>query len=213
MIFSGLSYGLYLVANFTHQREEQFLWCIEGALSAGVDLVQLRAKRLNDEAFFILAQKVQILCEQFKKPFIVNDHAYIAKLLGAGLHLGEDDMSVSEARSLLGTKASIGQSVSLKHSDWPFLCTLADYISASPVFYTPTKPDGIYPCGLAGLNNLITKHILPIFAIGGIHEHNMHEVLDTGCRFVAVVSAIMNATDPFTETSKLRKILDERYGV
>ena len=208
MIFNALPYGLYLVANFVDQNQEKFLWCIKEALSAGVDIVQLRAKNLNQEDFYILAQKIKIICMQFDKPFIINDHVYIAKKLNCGVHLGSSDMPLKEARCLLGDKALIGSSLSIGSDQSCY----ADYLAASPIFYTPTKPDAVYPCGIRGLRELIMNSAQPIVAIGGIHEHNIKEILATGCRFIAVVSAVMNASDPFSQSSKLRKILRAHYG-
>lgn len=207
MIFKALPYGLYLVADFVDHHEEQFFWRIRESLRAGVDMVQLRAKKLDDENFYLLAKKIQTICVQFSKPFIVNDRVHIAKKLEVGVHLGSDDMPVREARLLLGSKALIGSSISLRND-----CAYADYLAASPVFYTPTKADAIYPCGIKGLRELVMRSRQPIVAIGGIQEHNMHQILATGCRFIAVVSAIMSALDPFSQTSKLRKILGVHYG-
>lgn len=204
--------GLYLVANFTGQPKTQFLWKIEEALKGGVSVVQFRAKNMDDREFLYLAEQVQLICQDHGRPLIINDNVMAAKTLDAsGVHLGAGDMAIPHARSIMGQYAIIGASIACNQRLTPELDE-ADYLAASPVFPTRTKRDLGGPFGLAGLSALISAQAKPVVAIGGISEKNIREVLNTGCRSIAMVSAIMEAGSPQVSASELKKLMDSGHG-
>jgi thiamine-phosphate pyrophosphorylase len=160
------------------------------ALDAGCALLQLRAKRLDDRALVTLAMELRNACKARGARFVVNDRADIAKLVGAdGLHLGQNDLPVVDARRVVG-QMQIG--VSTHDLDQARQAELdgADLIAFGPVFSTQTKenPDPIV--GLRALAEVCRIVTRPGVAIGGITPENAKEALDAGAAYVAVISAL-----------------------
>jgi thiamine-phosphate pyrophosphorylase len=208
----GLISGLYLVANFYDDPEDVFLSKIKDALEGGVDMVQLRAKALNEQSFLKLALSVKRLCEEKQKLLIINDNVTVALRASAdGVHLGHADLAIHKARDVLGKQAIIGRSVACNE---PLTRELesADYLAASPVLSSRTKPDAGYPFGLDGLRKLLLHAKLPVVAIGGITTENARSILETGCRSLAVVSAIMESTSPNLCAREFKRIMGEYHA-
>lgn len=167
----------------------------EKLIAGGVDVVQLRAKKLPADAFLALAQKLAPIFRSAGIPFILNDHPELVQAAGAdGAHVGQDDISVAQARRLAGAGAIIGKST---HSTAQALAGMqeADYIGFGPLFPTPTKPD-YTAIGLAEIAQVQQVSPVPVFCIGGIKLENLTPVLDAGARRVVIVSGILNAPDP-----------------
>ena len=142
--------------------------------------------------------------------FLINDRVDLALAADAdGVHLGQDDLPVSEARKITPEGFIIGLSTHSPDQGKAGIATGTDYLGIGPVFPTPTKPD-YKPAGLEYVSwakdNL--KNI-PYFAIGGIDESNINKVTDAGAKRVAVVRAIMNSYNPELITKKLKKQLLE----
>ena len=126
---------------------------------------------------------------------IINDRPDIAAVVQAdGVHLGQEDMEISDARRLLGWEAIIGRSTHSIAQAHRAVAEGADYIGVGPVFATTTKT--VEPVGPAYVKAVAEEIDLPGFAIGGITADNIRTVLEAGGRRVAVVSAIMDAKDP-----------------
>lgn len=160
------------------------------ALNAGSAMVQLRAKRLDDVAFLEIAKRVRSACAHAKVPFVVNDRADIARLVGAdGLHLGQDDLCVEDARRVVGDM-QIGVSTHTLEQASNADAEGADLIAFGPIFETQTKenPDPIV--GLRTLETVCQAVSRPVVAIGGITPENAGETLQAGARYVAVISAL-----------------------
>lgn len=179
---------------------------------AGVDVVQLREKEMEAGPMLRAAQGLTILCRSVGVPFFVNDRPDVARIAGAaGVHLGQDDLPVPAARSI-APGALVGWST---HSEAQIDDVLGwehppDYVAVGPVYETPTKPGR--PATGAGLLRYAAATIppeLPWFAIGGIDESNLPEVLDAGARRIVVVRAIADAADPAEAAARLRAALDE----
>lgn len=188
--------------------DKTFLPIIEKSIEGGIDIIQLREKNENEKKILELAKEIKKLISGTDILFIINDRIDIALACGSdGVHLGQDDMPIEEARKITPEGFIIGLST---HSpDQALHATLLqpDYIGIGPVFPTPTKPD-YKPAGLEYVR-WANKHVkqIPWFAIGGINESNMGEVIDSGATKIAIVRAIMNAKDPLKTTSKLKTIL------
>ena len=160
------------------------------ALNAGSAMVQLRAKRLDDVAFLEIAKRVRSACAHAKVPFVVNDRADIARLVGAdGLHLGQDDLCVEDARRVVGDM-QIGVSTHTLEQASNADAEGADLIAFGPIFEWQTKenPDPIV--GLRTLETVCQAVSRPVVAIGGITPENAGETLQAGARYVAVISAL-----------------------
>jgi thiamine-phosphate pyrophosphorylase len=130
-----------------------------------------------------------------KSIFIINDYIDIAKILDAdGIHLGQDDISIGIARKILGKGKIIGISCHNLEQALRAQEKGADYISIGPVFPTSTKPNA-KPISLRLIKKISRKIKIPFFAIGGINENNIIEVLSRGAKRVAVCRAVCQAKD------------------
>ncbi len=160
------------------------------ALSIGCVALQLRAKNLDDQPLLALAKGLHAASKQANVPFIVNDRPDIAVLIGAeGVHLGQDDMRIAEARQIVG-KIDIGVSTHNLQQALEAERGGADRIAFGPVFETATKenPDPIV--GLKELEKVCRAVSRPVVAIGGITPENADRVLAHGAAQVAVISAL-----------------------
>jgi thiamine-phosphate pyrophosphorylase len=181
---------------------------LPAALRGGVDMVQLRDKRADDEAILRSAARFRSLCDQHDALFWLNDRPDLALAAGAdGVHVGQEDMPVAEVRAQVGDKLLIGLST---HSPAQFDAALgseADQLSVGPVWETPTK-EGRPAAGLSYVR-YAAEHggERPWFAIGGITRQNVGEVVAAGARRIVVVRAVRDAADPEAAAAALRAAL------
>ena len=197
---------LYLIADFKYY-DENFLKKVEEAIKGGVTAVQVRCVEGGDRKFLHIAREVQKITQDHDVLFFINNRADIAFILDAdGLHLGQEDLPVEEARRIVGNKI-IGISVGNEYELDYALKTDADYLSFGSVFVTPTKEDAGEPIGAEGLRKLVKlSDDRPKIAIGGITLENIKEVMDAGVDGIAVSSALMLARNPFDVVKKFREI-------
>jgi thiamine-phosphate pyrophosphorylase len=171
-------------------------WTIAEAAAGGAAMFQLREKDLNDRALLELARKVRLWTRKARTLFIVNDRPDIARLADAdGVHLGQDDMSLKDARRVLGPKRLIGRSTHSLDQARAAVLDGASYIGVGPTFASETKKfDSL--AGLEFIETVAKETSLPAFAIGGINCTNVGKVVAVGARRVAVSDAIAHADDP-----------------
>ncbi|RIH88686.1 thiamine phosphate synthase [Calidithermus roseus] len=201
---------LYLVVSpRPGQPEAELLGRLEAALDGGVELLQLRAKGLEAQAILALGEKLRALCERYGAPLVINDRPDLATVLEAdGVHLGQGDLSVAQARRFFA--GWIGRST---HEPEQALREQAElegiegYVSVGPVWETPTKP-GRTATGLAYVRWAAQNLRVPWFAIGGIDERTLPRVLEAGAQRVAVVRAILDAPHPEQVAAGMRRWLD-----
>jgi len=172
-------------------------------LEAGARILQFRHKGFFSRELFEEAQEVAGLCRQAGAVFVINDRADIARLLHAALHVGQEDLSPSDARLVVGAEAVIGFST---HNEAQLLAAAAepaDYLALGPIFGTMTKlnPDPVL--GAEELRRLRPLTERPLVAIGGITRANAGAVLDAGADAVAVVG------DLFPEDGNIRARAEE----
>lgn len=195
---------LYLVADPDHTRVE-FLPAVESALANGVTAVQLRGKDLLDLDHLTLATHLASLCRAYGALFLVNDRLDIALASGAdGVHLGVSDLPVGVARRIGGPGAVIGFSPETDEQAATGAGSGANYLGVGPIFGTRSKADAGQAIGLETLRRRVDLAGIPVIGIGGISSVNARLVLGTGAVGVAVVSAILQASDPGAATSALR---------
>jgi thiamine-phosphate pyrophosphorylase len=177
------------------------------ALAGGVDLFQLRDKHATDEEILAAAAIARELCARAGALFFVNDRPDLAAAAGAdGVHVGQDDGSVADARAIVGPDALVGQST---HSPAELdAATEADLIGVGPVHATPTK-EGRTPAGIELVRYAAAHARQPWFAIGGMDAQTIPEALAAGARRVAVVRAIADAADPRAAATALVAQLDD----
>lgn len=177
-------------------------------LAGGARLLQLRAKGMHAVDHLELARKIGAECRRYDAIFIVNDRADIAMLADAdGLHLGQDDMPIDEARKMIGTGKLIGISTHGPKEAREAVMAGADYIGYGPVFKTGTKKDADAVKGLEGLRAVRSEVSLPVVAIGGINDGNILSIFDAGANAAAVISALAGASDIKQATCNMLNLL------
>ncbi|MEO6054464.1 MAG: thiamine phosphate synthase [Chthoniobacterales bacterium] len=159
----------------------------------GVDILQLRAKKLSPDVIETLGRRIHALSSQAGIPLIINDHPEIAgKLCTEGAHIGQDDGPLAEARKKAHSSCWIGRSTHSLDQAVAAMEEGADYIGFGPLFATPTKPD-YTAIGLEKIRDLHERITLPIFCIGGIKRGNLPAIVAAGAKRVVIVSGILQA--------------------
>ncbi|PZD74201.1 Thiamine-phosphate synthase [Acaryochloris thomasi RCC1774] len=192
---------LYLVTS----PSETLVATVKAALKGGLKLVQHRDKDSSDSERLHTAHQLCQLCHQHDALFIVNDRVDIALAVNAdGVHLGQQDVPMALARQILGPEKVVGRSTTNVDEMERAIKEKADYIGVGPIFATPTKV-GKAPVGLDYIQYVSQNSPMPWYAIGGIDEQNLTEVLAAGAEKAAVVRAIMQDPNPTEITQRLLK--------
>ena len=208
-----VDYSLYLVTDRALARGRALADIVRAAVSGGVTCVQVREKDVGTRKFIAEARAVQAALRGTGVPLIVNDRVDVALAIGAdGVHLGQRDMALADARRLGPPGWIVGVSAESVEDAVRAERDGADYVGVSPVFATPTKADHAAPLGLAGLRAIRSATKLPLVAIGGIHAGNAREVVRAGADGLAVVSAIVAVDDPRAAAEILRREIAAAKG-
>lgn len=200
---------LYAVTDRAWIGKQSLYEQVESALKGGVTCVQLREKKLDDEAFFNEAIEICALCKRYGIPFFINDNIEVAvKCHADGVHVGQDDMEVSEVRKIVGDDMIIGVSAHSVEEAVKAVKNGADCLGVGAVFATSTKTDA---CVLSKetLRDICAAVDVPVVAIGGIGKSNISLLSGTGVDGVAIVSAIFGAEDIESECRELRKLSED----
>jgi thiamine-phosphate pyrophosphorylase len=178
-------------------------------ITGGVDILQLRAKNVPAAELQLLGRELQLLVSDAGVPLIINDYPELARDCGAaGVHVGQDDLSVAEARQIVGRSCIIGKSTHSLRQAQNAARAGADYIGFGPLFATPTKPD-YTPIGVEEIRTVHEQNQqLPIFCIGGIKLANLPRVVAAGARRVVIVSELLQAPDIPRYIRSVRELLD-----
>lgn len=185
---------------------------LDAALRGGAEMIQLREKVLDGEELVEAARPFRAAADARGALFILNDRPdLVAATAADGVHVGQDDMPVAEARRIAGPDALVGLST---HSEEQVRAACAaeggerpDQISVGPVWETPTK-EGRPAAGLEPIRFAGREATLPWFAIGGIDESNVAEVVAAGAKRAVILRAIRDAADPEAAARALRAALD-----
>lgn len=206
-----INLSLYLVTDRKLIGNKSLENVIIAAVKGGVSAVQLREKDCTTREFIEIARKIKNLLYNYNIPLIINDRLDVAMIVKAdGVHLGQTDASYSDARSLMGYESIIGISVENMDQVYEAISTDVDYISISPLFLTPTKPEADKEWGIEGLQKVRKLTSKYIVAIGGINESNAESAIAAGADGLAVVSAICSSRDPEDAARKLRTIINQK---
>lgn len=179
--------------------------------AGGADCVQLRDKKMSYEELIAAAEEICRIRDKFNRLFFVNDNIDAAIDSGAdGVHLGQDDMPVCEAREISPKNFLIGVSVGNLSEALHAQNSGADYIALSPTFDTGSKADAGPGNGIEELKRICENVCIPVIGIGGINIHNIHEVIHAGASGCAVISAVVAQGDIREAASELKSnIMDE----
>lgn len=207
----AIDWSLYLVADAGYAEGRDLPALVEAAVRGGATVVQLRAKDLPARAFAALAVETARRLAPTGVPLLVNDRVDIALACGAaGVHLGQDDLAVPDARRMLGPGAVIGVSVNTPEEARRAAAEGADYVGAGPAFATSTKDTPLAVLGPDGIARIRRTVGIPVVAIGGITAANAASLAAAGADGVAVVSAILGTPDPEAAAADIARAFGRR---
>jgi thiamine-phosphate pyrophosphorylase len=190
--------SLYLVTDAALCLDVGLEKTVEAAVKGGVTIVQLRDKHASDEQMIAQANRLKTILAGTGVPLIINDRLQVALECQAdGLHIGQSDAAVQEARRVLGVHAIIGLSINTLAQLQAAPAELIDYVGIGPVFATVSKQDHAQPIGFGGLAALVDACPLPSVAIGGLKVEHASHVQRAGANGLAVISAICGQPDPY----------------
>lgn len=200
---------LYAVTDRSWTGEKSLYEQVEQTLKGGTTIVQLREKELSYEDFLQEGKEIQKLCKEYDVPFVINDNVELAKELDAdGVHIGQDDMEISDARKIIGNDKILGVSVQTVEDAIFAEKEGADYLGVGAVFSTSTKLDAV-DVSYEMLKNICEAVKIPVVAIGGINKNNILDLQNSGICGVAVVSAIFAEENIFEATKNLVKLTEQ----
>ena len=178
---------------------------VEDTLKGGATFIQLREKELDFDDFVKEARAIKTLTDAYKIPFVINDAVEVALAVDAdGVHVGQDDMAAGELRKRIGDKI-IGVSADTVELALKAEADGADYIGVGAIYATATKTDAEVVAfeTIAAICQAVS---IPVVAIGGLNETNIHTLAGTGVDGVALVSAIFAKADIISATQELRSL-------
>ncbi|ERS91088.1 thiamine phosphate synthase [Halomonas sp. PBN3] len=192
-----LDLSLYLITDPALCAGHGLVETVVAAVRGGATVVQLRDKHAADGELIDQARRLKAALAGSGVPLIINDRLAVAVESGAdGLHIGQDDGEVAEARAVLGEQAILGLSVQTLEQLARIDAERLDYLGLGPVFATPSKHDHAEPLGFAGLATLAAASPLPGVAIGGLKAEHVAATRQAGAQGLAVISAICGMPDP-----------------
>lgn len=182
---------------------------VEEALKGGVTCVQLREKNLDEDSFLKEAIELKAICHRYHVPLLINDNIKIAVQSDAdGVHLGQKDMPVQEARKILGENKIIGITAKTVEQALNAQNHGADYLGSGAMFATSTKTD-TYQIDYEIFKAICQAVEIPVVAIGGITEENILQIAGLGMDGIALVSAIFSAENIQQTCQKLRRLSEQ----
>lgn len=201
--------GLYAIVDPSHLGTHTALDLTAKILTGGCAILQLRAKDLPDRDRLVLGRSMRALCHQHGVAFVMNDRLDLAQLAEAdGVHLGQDDVPLLEARRLapsmwIGVSThSVAQAVEAERQG-------ANILGFGPVFPTVTKENPDEVVGLTQLSEVVRAVRIPVVAIGGVSLQNASAVAQSGVPYAAVISALSDSADPRATAASLHSLLGE----
>lgn len=205
-----LDTDLYCITAEEYSLDRSNVEVVRQLINAGVRIIQYREKDKHMGHQYDECVQIRKMTSDAGVVFIVNDHVDLAMAVHAdGVHVGQDDLPVNEIRRLTGGKMIIGLSTHSPEQAKAAVSQGVDYIGVGPVFKTYTKKDVCDPVGFEYLEYVAANMDIPFVAIGGIKEHNVHEIVNRGARCVAMVTEIVGADDIGNKIKNLRKIINK----
>ena len=208
-----MAYDLYVITDEQIGRGRSHTALAEMALRGGADIIQLRDKRMDSTSLYRTATEIVALTRDAGACFIMNDRLDLALAAGAdGVHLGQQDMPIAEARRIVPRNFIIGSSVGSVEEAIEAEISGANYLALSPIFATTSKDDAGCGHGLSTLGAIRAATRLPLVAIGGITRENIGSVIGAGADGAAVISAVVGEDDVAAAAAELkRKIAAAKY--
>lgn len=199
---------LYCITSEEHSRGRSNIEVVSEMIKAGVKVIQYREKEKKLLQKYNECLKIREMTKEAGVTFIVNDHVDIAILVKAdGVHIGQDDLPIEKVRELVGEEMIIGISTHSPKQAEDAVKRGADYIGVGPIYKTYTKKDVCEPVGLDYLRYVVKNISIPHVAIGGIKQHNMHEVIKCGAKCIAMVTEIVGADNIGKKIRDIKEIM------
>jgi len=201
-----LDFDIYPVTCQKLSRGRSNLEVLEALIAGGARAVQLREKDITERELFHLARAFRERTWKADMTLIINDRVDVCRAVEAdGVHLGQDDFPVREARRLLGPQTIIGVSTHSLEQALQAVDEGADYINVGPIFATQTKEHAGPPVGLELFRQVRERVRIPVTVMGGINLDNLDQVLSAGADRIAVVSAVVGAEDIARAVKEFRR--------
>ena len=208
LLSSRIDFNFYLITDRKQTNERDLGAVVEQALRGGIRAVQLREKDLSSRELYELACEMRGITSRYEARLIINDRIDIALAVDAdGVHLGCNSIPIHQARMVLGEKRLIGASCHNKEQAITAQKEGADFITFGPVYSTPSKAVYGDPVGVEKLHEIIPLMNIPVFALGGIKNSNVAEVMAAASHCIAAISAVLSAEDPCLAAKNFLSVL------
>lgn len=196
---------LYFITDSTGMSEDDFLHTVRRALDGGVTMIQLREKEKTTREYIHLAQKLHAITSEYKVPLIIDDRLDVALASDAeGVHLGQTDMPVDTARSIIGEHMIIGATAKTVCQAVEAYNKGADYLGVGAIYPTTTKVKTVIT-PVSVLSEICKSVPIPVNAIGGLNTENSDVLSDVDIDGICVVSAIMKSDNPYLAAHSLKQ--------
>ena len=205
-----IDWSLYLITDGRIAGDRNIEDIVSAAIKGGATVIQLRDKIASTNEMIELGKALYEITKTIGVPLVINDRVDVALAINAdGVHVGPpDDMPTSLARRLLGPDRIVGVSAETPAIALQAAEDGADYVGVGDVFGTQSKADAGVPIGLSGMKAVVKASPIPVVGIGGINQANAADVIEAGADGVAIISAIIGASDPKAAARELRKHID-----
>lgn len=206
----NIDFSLYLISDRHQTGGRPLVSVVRQALEGGARALQLREKDLSGRELFVMAAELRRITREYGARLLINGRPDIALAVEAdGVHLGKDGLPVAAARRLLGPQHLIGYSAHAVGEAARAEKDGADFVTLGPVYFTPSKRGYGEPLGPEALRTAGAALSIPVFALGGIKQDNIAEVMAAGAGGIALISAIIAAPDPQAAAASLQQTIRE----
>lgn len=204
-------FRLYAITGEEFHKGRSLVEVMEEAIIGGVDIIQLRDKKNSKKVVLEKAKQLKALANKYQIPLIINDHIDVALAVDAdGIHIGQDDLPLEEARKIVGHNKIIGISTHHIAEARKAEKNGADYIGVGPIFATQSKEDVVDPVTTKYIEEVVNEITIPFVAIGGIKLHNVEQVLNAGAKRICAISEIVGSENVTETCQAFIKKINER---
>lgn len=208
-----IDYSLYLCTNSEMNNNYLLEDCVEQSIKGGVSIVQVREKNKSYNEFLKIATSIKKITDTYKIPLIINDNIEIAKEINAdGIHIGQNDISCSQARKLIGAEKIIGVTVANIEEATKAIKDGADYLGVGAIFKSTTKSDATV-VGIDELKKICQISTIPVVVIGGINKDTIPLLKDIKIDGYAMIRPILSTDDITKSTEKLRNLIQKNKKI
>ncbi|WP_078428814.1 thiamine phosphate synthase [Alkalihalobacterium alkalinitrilicum] len=207
-------FKLYTITGEEFHQGRDLITVMEQAIIGGSDIIQLRDKTNSKKVVFEKGKQLRELTKKYGVTFIVNDHIDVALAVDAdGIHIGQDDLPIEEARKIVGKDKIIGLSTHAIEEAREAERAGADYIGVGPIFPTKSKVDVVDPVTTDYIRQVVKEITIPFVAIGGIKLHNVDQVLEAGATRICAISEIVGTDDIKSVCQQFIQKIDQKVKV